>query len=247
MGILQVSIFLGLVALFAHVIKGLTGFGPAIVFVSVGSLVYNPIDVIVLTALLDIIGGAYLTILNPKFLNNKEYWAPIGILMVIGAIIGAVTLFIFPPLLFEYLLGAAIIIISLWFILGDSEPNNKSEYNHKLGISDSTVGIFSGFCGGFTGMGGPPLIIYLGSKLEKDLFRAVIVRIFLMASIARFSSYSIMGMVSISEIWLYIIPPIGVIIGNYIGNHFFKHFEQRWFTFLMGLILLASGIRLIVS
>ena len=243
----QIAIALGVLAFFAHIVKGLTGFGPAIVFVSIGSLIYDPVDVIVLAALLDIIGGGYLSLLNPHFFENKKYWAPIGSLMVVGAIVGGLVLSVVPASVFEYLLGAAIVLIALWFLFGDSEPDGDANESHRLGALDGLVGIFSGFSGGFTGMGGPPLIAYLGAKFEKNLFRAIIVPIFLVAAIARFSTYGVLGMIDTSNLWLYAFPPLGVIFGNHLGNHFFDYVEQRWFTVLVGVILLLSGIRLIVT
>lgn len=42
------ALVLGVLAVFAHIVKGLTGFGPAIVFVSIGSVFYDPVEVIVL-------------------------------------------------------------------------------------------------------------------------------------------------------------------------------------------------------
>lgn len=247
MDIIYIVIALGILAFFAHIIKGLTGFGPAIVFVSIGSVIHDPIEVIVLASLLDIIGGGYLSLLNPKFFDNKQYWIPIGFLMVIGAIIGSATLSFVPAAVFEYVLGAAIILISLWFLFGDAEPDNNPEKSQGLNSLDGIVGAFSGFCGGFTGMGGPPLIVYLGAKFRKDLFRAVIVPIFLMAAIARFSTYGILGMVDTSSLWMYILPPVGVILGNTVGDRLFEHVEQRWFTILIGIILLLSGIRLLLN
>lgn len=247
MEIFYISIALCIIALFAHIIKGMTGFGPAIVFVSIGSIIYNPIDIIVLASILDIIGGFYLLILNPQFLKNKKYWFPIGLSMIIGAIIGSLTLSLFPPELFEYLLGVVIIIISIWFVVGNSKPDSNLEVSYSINPFDGFIGAFSGFCGGFTGMGGPPLIIYLGSKFKKELFRSIIVPIFLMASISRFLSYGYFGMIDISNLYLYLIPPLGVIIGNYIGNKFFDKVDQKWFTVLVGIILLLSGIRLILN
>lgn len=198
MDILYISSILGLLAVLAHIIKGLTGFGPAIVFVSVGSFIYNPIDIIVLAALLDVIGGLYLSLLNPQFLKtNMHYWIPIGSLMILGAIIGSVTLSLFPPSLFEYVLGAAIIAISIWFMIGDFKPQTSTQDSYTISIFGGFVGIFSGFCGGFTGIGGPPLIIYLSSIFKKNLFRAIIVPIFLMAAIARLVSYELSEAVSL--------------------------------------------------
>ncbi|WP_414837397.1 sulfite exporter TauE/SafE family protein [Candidatus Nanosalina sp. VS9-1] len=244
---LQIGILLGVLAFFAHIVKGLTGFGPAIVFVSIGSMIYDPTKVIVLASLLDIIGGSYLSILNPEFFENKKYWAPIGLLMVTGAVIGGVALSVIPPGLFEYLLGGAIILISFWFLLGKFKPEEGSEGTEKLQVLDGAVGAFAGFCGGFTGMGGPPLVVYLGSKFRKELFRAVVVPIFLLAAIARFSTYGYLGMIDTSNIYLYILPPTGVILGNYLGNQLFQEVEQKKFTILIGLILMISGLRLILG
>lgn len=247
MDTIHIAIALGILAFFAHIVKGLTGFGPAIIFVSIGSLIYNPIEVIVLAALLDIIGGSTLTVLNPHFLQNKKYWMPIGLLMVVGAILGSLLLYLVPASAFEIVLGAVIILISLWFLFGDSEPDGDPESTNEIELLDGFVGSFSGFCGGFTGMGGPPLIIYLGAKFEKELFRAIIVPIFLVSAIARFSTYGFVGMVDLSNIWIYILPPLGVIFGNHVGNSFFDHVEQKWFTVLIGIILLFSGAQLLLN
>lgn len=242
----ELAFLFTLIAFFAHIIKGLTGFGPAIVFVSVGSILHDPVEVIVLASLLDIVGGAYLTFLNPDFLDNKKYWVPVGILMVIGAIIGGAVLSVIPPTAFEYILGVSIIIIAIWFVIGESDPDDGAE-REDFNLPDAGVGLFSGFCGGFTGMGGPPLIAYLGSKLDKELFRAVIVPIFLVAAISRFSTYGALGMIELTNYLFYILPPVGVLFGNYVGNYFFEHVEQKWFTILIGIILMLSGIRLIVT
>lgn len=247
MDLFQIAIALGILAFFAHIIKGLTGFGPAIVFVSIGSLIHNPVEVIVLSSFLDIIGGGYLSILNPEFFQNKKYWTPIGLLMVIGAIVGGLLLSLVPASVFEYLLGVSIILISFYFVLGDPEPEGNPDKSTEIRASDGLVGAFSGLCGGFTGMGGPPLIAYLGTKFEKNLFRAIIVPIFLMAAIARFSTYGFLGMIETNNLWLYLFPPIGVIFGNHVGNHFFNKVDQKWFTILIGIILLLSGIRLLLG
>lgn len=247
MGPLEIALVLGILALFANVVKGLTGFGPAIVFVSIGSLFYDPVEIIVLASLLDVVGGAYLVSLNPDFLENRQYWIPIGLLMVTGAVIGSYMLSVLPTSLFEYLFGGAIILISLWFLSGKSELDKDSEGSHDLGIVDGFVGVFSGFCGGFVGMGGPPLVAYLGNKFDKELFRAIIVPVFLMSTSSRVLSYGYLGMIETGNLWIYVFPPIGVLVGNRIGDHFFDDVQQKWFTILIGIILMLSGIRLLIG
>ncbi|MFB6209033.1 MAG: sulfite exporter TauE/SafE family protein [Candidatus Nanohaloarchaea archaeon] len=245
MDIIHIAVLLGILAFFAHIVKGLTGFGPAIVFVSIGSVIHDPVEVIVLSSLLDIIGGSYLLFLNPNFLKNRKYWLTLGLLMVAGAVTGGMILSMITADVFEYLLGGSIIVIGLWFLIGEYEPGESSDIYDRLGFLDGTVAAFSGLSGGLTGMGGPPLIAYLGAKFEKDMFRSLIVPVFLMAAIARFFTYGFLGMVQASDPWLYVFPPIGVILGNRLGDHFFEEVEQEWFTVIIGLILLLSGIRLI--
>ena len=241
----QIALMLGILALVAHIVKGLTGFGPAIVFISIGSLFYDPVEIIVLASLLDVVGGAYLVSLNPDFLENREYWVPIGLLMVTGAVIGSYMLSVLPASLFEYLFGAAVVLISIWFLSGKSELDKDSEGSHELGLIDGFVGVFSGFCGGFVGMGGPPLVAYIGNKFDKDLFRSIIVPVFLMAASSRVLSYGYLGMIETGNLWIYVFPPIGVLLGNRIGDQFFDEVEQKKFTILVGVILMLSGIRLI--
>lgn len=244
---IQLALALGILALFSQVVKGLTGFGSAIVFVSIGSLFYNPVKIIVIASILDFVGGGYLMSLNPDFLENRVYWLPIGLLMVIGAVIGSYMLSILPASFFEYLFGGAIVLISLWFLSGKSELEKDSEEEHELGIIDGFVGLFSGFSGGFVGMGGPPLVAYLGNKFDKRLFRAIVVPVFLMAAASRVLSYGYLGMFQTENLWIYVFSPVCVLIGNRIGNHFFKDVEQKWFTVLIGIILLISGLRLIIA
>ncbi len=243
----QLAVVLGVLAVFAHVVKGLTGFGPAVVFVSIGSLIYDPVKVIVLAAVLDTVGGAYLSYLNPRFFRNRRYWVSTGLLMISGAVIGSLALSILPATLFEYLLGSAIVLISLWFILGKAEPDAGSENSFDLGLADGVVGVFSGFCGGFTGMGGPPLIAYLGNRLDKEMLRAIITPIFLMSTAARVSTYGFLGMMPTGNLWLFLFPPLGVLAGNYIGNRLFEDVEQKGFTLIVGVILMLSGIRLLAG
>lgn len=242
----QLALALGTLAFVSQVVKGLTGFGSAIVFVSIGSLFYDPVRVIVLASLLDFVGGAYLSYLNPDFFQNKRYWVPIGLLMIVGAVIGGFALSLFPLELFEYLLGAAIVLISFWFLLGKSEYR-EPESPHELGAADGFVGLFSGFCGGFTGMGGPPLVAYLENKFDKDLFRAIVVPVFLMAASSRILTYGLLGMIQTSNLWLYAFPPLGVLIGDSIGNHFFEDVNQEHFVIVVGIILMLSGIRMLVG
>ena len=244
---LQIAVLLGILALFSQVVKGLTGFGSAIVFVSIGSLFHDPVEIIVLASILDFLGGGYLISLNPDFLDNREYWVPIGLLMVTGAVIGSYMLSVLPASLFEYLFGGAVILISIWFLSGKSELDKDSRGAHELGIIDVFVSVFSGFCGGFVGMGGPPLVAYLGNKFDKGLFRAIVVPVFLMAASSRVLSYLYLGMVETGNLWIYVFPPVGVLIGNRLGDHFFEDVEQKWFTILIGVILLLSGVRLLTG
>lgn len=245
--VIQIALAFGVLALISQVVKGLTGFGSAIVFVSIGSMFYDPVNVIVLASVLDVVGGAYLISLNPDFLDNRLYWLPLGFLMVIGAVFGSYMLSLLPASVFEYLFGSAIVVISLWFITGRSEIEKVPEEVHKFGFSDGIIGVFSGFCGGFVGMGGPPLVAYIGNKFDKKLFRAVVVPVFLMSAGSRVLTYGYLDMVETGNLFLYVFPPLGVLIGNRIGDNYFENVSQKRFTVVIGIILMLSGIRMLLA
>ena len=241
---------LGLIAAaaLAYFVKGATGFGPAMVFISLGTLLIGAQPAIVISTMLDVVGGFTLFFAD-TYADGRRFWIPLAIMIVIGSVIGGTLLAIIPLQHYKIILGGAIILLGSWFVFGSNQVDQQKLMDHlpeKASLLDMSVSLFAGFCGGFFGISGPPLIFYLGRKLAKSAFRKTLIPIFLMAAIARILTYLAGGLVTIQlGIKGLIILP-GLFIGLYLGNHLFIKMNEIWFRRFIGLILILTGTRLML-
>jgi len=113
--LIQYSLIAG-IAFLAYLLKGLTGFGPAIVFISLGSLVMDPIQVVVISPLLDIVAGCVLTWKDRRqFLSG--YWILLALPLIGGVLLGSIGLSLSTIENYRLMLGTGIVILGIWFLL----------------------------------------------------------------------------------------------------------------------------------
>ena len=93
---------LPLIAFAAFLMKGMTGFGPAIVVVALGSLILPPREVIAMSSVLDTIAGAMLLRMDWNR-QGLRFWLPLALAIVTGSIIGSIFLKVIPPASFQRL------------------------------------------------------------------------------------------------------------------------------------------------
>lgn len=241
-------ILLPIIAFLAYVLKAMTGFGPAIVVISLGTLFIAPQQIITTSSILDLIAGAILLTIDWKN-TTHSYWISLTISITIGAIIGSIFLKIVPPAHFHKLLSGAILIVGIWFIINQPEKNkNKllSKLPQKCSKTDISMTFFGGLCGGLFGISGPPIIWNFGRQFAKKAFRQVLVPIFLAAAIARTSMYSTMGLANWEVLKLVIVALPGMFLGLYVGNKIFFKLSELKFRRIVGIILVMVGMKLLV-
>jgi uncharacterized membrane protein YfcA len=234
---------LPLVAFLAFFIKGVAGIGVSTVAVPILSLVIGAKEIVVLSSIVNVIGGLVMYRIDPQP-ASRRYWWPIAILMIFGAVLGAITLRLTPLKSFEKILGGAILGAGIWFIIwrGKRKSNSFLEQLPETSrFQDYVIGFLGGFSGGFVGINSPLFILYFGSYLAKGPMRRLLVLILLPSAIAQVASYSILGLMS-SQILLYsLISLPGLLLGIYIGNRtFFRISEKIFGTILGGLLIVLS-------
>ena len=235
------------VTFIAFLIKGTTGFGTALIMIPLNALVIGVREAIVLSAILDMLGGMILFYKNP-LRNSRRFWMPLALGMIIGAVTGGIVLTLVSVDGFDRVLGTVVLFLGLWFI---SEKGGKDDarLSHILPVSctpvDVGVSVFSGFCGGLFGISGPPIVFYLGRRLAKEAFRGTLIAIFLFSGLARFMTYFATGLVEHSVIYLALCSIPTMLIGLYAGNHLFKRIPEKRFKRLIGCVLILAALQLL--
>jgi len=258
--LIRFSLLAGIAAA-AYLIKGLTGFGPAIVFISLGSLVMDPARVVAVSPLLDIAAGGIL-IWKDKSIASFRYWSTLTLPLIAGVVAGAWGFRSLSGALYGRILGLTIVGLGLWFVLrkipgslitanttGPGQPAQDPPGTPPLRPEPGAMiaaGV-SGITGGLFGISGPPLIWYFGSRYPRRMFRRIIVPLFLVEAVVRTCVYAALGVLHREEwgIALGLLP--AMLIGLMIGNHWFNVIPQHRFERVIGGVLILSGIKLFLG
>jgi len=244
-----------LIAFLAYLLKGLTGFGPAIVFISLGSLVMDPVRVVTISPLLDVVAGCVL-MWKTRYHFSERYWLILALPLIGGVILGSTGLRFTPTDHYHQVLGAGITVLGFWFLLKQKHSEDTSLTNENKPM-DRLPGFpgkgaflaagFSGLTGGLFGISGPALIWYFGKHFEHRVFRKIIVPLFFIEAACRSSVYAVLGMYHKPDLALTgaLIPAL--FLGLFVGNHWFNIIPQKHFERVVGFVLIVSGIKLFLG
>jgi uncharacterized protein len=234
------------VAFVAFFLKGIAGIGVSTVAVPILSLIIGAKQIVVLSSIVNVIGGLLMYRIDPQP-AARRYWWPIAALMIFGAVLGAIALKLTPLKGFEKILGITILAAGAWFIIwrGKQKTNSFLEkLPEKSGFKDYVIGFLGGLSGGFVGINSPIFILYFGSRLAKGPLRRLLVLILLPSAISNVATYTALGLMS-SRIVLYsLISLPGLVLGIYLGNRTFFRISEKVFSAILGgvLILLSWGL-----
>jgi len=230
--------------LIAFLIRGLTGFGSGLLAVPMLLLFLDRKLVVPTAASLAVLSGI---LLISTFRTRKWVRKDVLLMMVGGAIlgtpIGTYVLASYTSSLLERLFGIFISGYALRLLFWNKKSNRKiSNY----------VGLIAGFLGGCLGgmfaTGGPPVIIYLNSKIDdKRAFRATLTLYFLIANSWQYVTYLYMGLINgeVLGFAAWLLP--GFLIGGLAGSFMHIKINQVLFDRIVALVLLITGIMLMLN
>ncbi len=236
------------IAVVAFFLKGLTGFGPALIFIPIGALIFDPQSIIVASSFLDLTAGLIMW-RRVRSVQSIPFLLGIVVAMSIGTVFGVYLLSAFPTETFRILLGIAVLILGLWFAVFRSRTSFgqlKERLPEKCNRKDIGYSAFAGISGGLFGISGPPIIWHLGKQYRMSTFRDLLIVFFVFAAIARIISFSVAGMVNY-ETMMYTVAGIpGLFIGLYFGTKVFLKIDEAMFSKAVGIALIAFAILLVV-
>jgi uncharacterized membrane protein YfcA len=211
----------------AAFIRGLAGFGLAILLVPILAFAMTPVEAVLATNVVALLIGLS-EIVRIMREAEKSAWA-IGALVVIATGPGLYLLSITPTPLAR--LVSALIALSAFFAM--FVPKRSAEQPGP--VQTGFVGITSGLLTGFAGMPGPPVVpYYLGRAIPKEVAKPSMLLIFTIAAAAGLGSGAVIGVMSWSVIVLGVMLFPAVLLGNSFGAKAFgKVSDTVWRSFVM--------------
>jgi uncharacterized membrane protein YfcA len=223
-------------AFVANAIRGLTGLGSAVVFVPFASLVWTAAMALAVSAVLDVVGNAYLCWLNRETVEvPRSYWRVVAALTV-GILIGSS--FVSLDDTFVRRLTGSVILATIVIIVVLSRrtlPRLPEKYSTVIGF---VVGLISPV----SGVPGPAVALMLTlqgkqheiAKLTPPfLLINAIVRIVGLIALGRFDAKTMTAAA--------VMVPFGL-LGVYGGQRFGRNMPFRQLQYLILAVVAVSGI-----
>jgi len=222
-------------ALGAAFVRGLAGFGMAILLVPVLGLAIPPREAVVVANWLGLLIGF---VGLRQILGASERSAfVISAIAVAATPVGVWLLAITDPSLARMLI-ALIAFGSFLLVLLPKKPGH-----YAPGVAETgSTGLLSGVLTGFAGMPGPPVVpYYLRREIAPQLARASMMTIFMATSLAGVGSALALGVATWREPILAGLLFPGVLLGNWLGHKAFGRVSERtWRGFTGGVLGLAA-------
>ncbi|MEW6593649.1 MAG: sulfite exporter TauE/SafE family protein [Thermodesulfobacteriota bacterium] len=228
------------VLLFAYFIRGIAGFGSALIAVPLLALRLPLAAVVPLIALLDYVASLTQGIQNRSHIRWPEIW-PLLPFTVLGVGTGLMLHFVGNPALLTRGLGIFIVTYALYALL--PLPNLSGPRWWAV-----PAGYLGGAVGALFGTGGPFYVIYLTLRqADKSGFRATAATIFLFDGACRLIGFTLSGMFHRATLLAAVAALPLVAVGLRLGNRIHLTITPKNFMRLVCVILLASGGALLLK
>ena len=219
----------------AAFVRGLAGFGMAILLVPVLGQAIPPAEAVVVGNWLGLLIG--LKDIRRNLAYAEASARTIAILAVLATPVGVVLLSL-TPMPLARLLIAMVALIAFGLLLLPKRPP------HPPGrLATGLTGIASGLLTGFAGMPGPPVVpYYLGRHIDPRIARASMMVIFMATCLAGVLSASVLRVATLREPVLALLLMPTVILGDWLGHKAFGKVSTLQWRLFTALVLGAAAL-----
>ncbi|UOR16032.1 sulfite exporter TauE/SafE family protein [Qipengyuania aquimaris] len=216
-------------------VRGLTGFGMAILIVPVLALALSPVDAVLLTNFLSVFIGVS-EIRRLLRSAERSAWAIIA-LVAVTTPVGLYLLSITSPAIARVVIA----FIALSAFVAILLPRRGALDHHPA--TTGGVGVLSGLMTGYAGMPGPPVVpYYVGRDIPRETAKASMLLIFTCASTTGLVSGAAIGVLDWSLLLLAVLLFPAVLVGNWLGNKASGSIEDRTWRICVGVVLGAAAL-----
>ena len=229
------------IASLAGIIRGITGFGGSMVMTPPLALLFGPQLAVATVLLLEAFAGA------PMMLDaaRKATWrvlAPIALAAFVTVPLGGYVLAHADQDLLRRGIAAIVFIFALLLLKG-------SRYTGARGLPSSlALGAVSGTMLGATGIGGPPVILYLLSGPDSmHVTRANLTLYVTLISVAGLTMLASRGILNTASFTMSLLLAAPFFIGVLVGSRLFARFNDVRFRQFTLVLLLAVSIGILLA
>ncbi len=218
----------------ASFVRGLAGFGMAILLVPVLALALTPVEAVMIANFLMLFIGL-LEIRRLVLGAEKSAWMISGLVALTTAP-GLLLLSVTPADLARLLI--AMVALSAFALVLLPQRSASVPGSLQTGVTGLTSGILTGFAG----MPGPPVVpYYVGRAIPRDTAKASMLLIFTIASIVAIISGSLTGVIDQRVVLLSAGLFPAVIFGNWLGGLAYGRISDTVWRSFVGLVLFAAA------
>ena len=224
----------------AAAIRGLTGFGMAIILVPLLGLIIAPAQAVIVAIVLQLLVGP---VGIRKIIADAERRSALTIAAyaVLATPLGLWLLKLTSPDLARLII-ALVAIGAFLLVLLPSTPGRKPGR-----VETGLTGIASGILTGFAAMPGPPVVpYYLRRKLPPQVTRASMMLVFFVTAIAGTLSAFALGVASTRLLWLSLLLFPAVLAGNWLGGLAFGRISETLWRSFVAVVLGIAGVAAVV-
>ncbi len=240
-----VFIALLILVLIGGIVRGISGFGPAVVLIGFGSLIHVPKEVVAIASFLDFVGGFWAISKITGWQKFKDcIWVILafGLGSVIGAIVLGFTDIAVLQILIAFLVGisAVVLLIKPSFEIPSSQ--SAQDVSNKVLVPG-----IAGIVGGVVGMPGPLLSVYYAFLLPPKELRQILIPVFFAGALLRTLTYSITSQFPLHAFYIALLLAPAALIGIGIGDRFHKFGSQKQVRYMIAIVLIACASLLMIK
>lgn len=228
------------VLFFAYFIRGIAGFGSAVISVPLLALFFPVSQVVPLVGLLDWLASVSQGLPNRRLIRWPDL-LPLLPFTVLGVATGLYLHTVLAP-------ASLLLALSIFILLYAAYALLPFPPLHGGRWLAGPAGLLGGTVGALFGTGGPFYVIYLTLRQpDKTEFRTTIATIFVIDGLCRIVGFSLSGFYTLRILTIFAgVAPIGA-MALWLGGRMHPRISHAAFVRLVSMILLGSGIALLVK
>jgi uncharacterized membrane protein YfcA len=219
----------------AAFVRGLAGFGLALLLVPVLALALTPVEAVMIANF----SMLFIGLLEVRRLMRdaeRSAWV-ISALIAVTTAPGLYLLTITPADLARLLIATVALAGFVLFLLPERPADQPGP------LQTAITGVSAGILTGFAGMPGPPVVpYYVGRAIPRTIAKPSMLLIFTIASSAAVLSGMVMGAVDLRLFALSLALLPAIMIGNWVGGIAFGTISDAAWRIFVGVVLSAAAL-----